>query len=1024
MRKLFMILLCIQISTVLYAQQKIITGTVFNDNETLVGVHVIVEGTVNGNVTDENGNFKLAVNKGDVLVVSFIGYKTRKITVGDENGYDIRLLQDINSVEQVMVVGYGETTREINTGAVSAINAGKLQTIPTSSVQNTLAGRLPGFFSQQRGGQPGRDASDFFIRGASSLNGDNQPLIIVDDVQYTYEQLSQINVNEIESISILKDASTTAIYGIKGANGVLVVKTKRGVRGRPHINVRLEGGLQTPVRTPEFLNSYETAQLVNEAYINDGLSTIFTAEDIEHFRVGDDPYGHPDVNWYETLFKKVAFQENANVDVSGGTDKLRYFFSGGAFLQNGLLRSFRDKYTETDNEYNYTRFNYRSNIDFDLTTTTRLRFDITTRIGDINEPAGQNVVGEIYNFERIHPYSAPVLNPNGSYAYASDIDGGLPTPNARIANYGYKRTRRIDNNFLFQVNQKLDFITKGLDAMARVAYSNINESNRSMFRASPFLANNFPAYKYNPETDTYAIRPGSNYDFGNYMLFGEQGTFYRDLNIQAYINYRRQFGGVHNVNGMFIYNMNSSQSKGDVPSNFQSYTGKISYNYNEKYMIDFSAAVNGTDRFGAGSRYGFFPAVGVSWNISSEPFFQGMFSNVQLLKLRASYGLVGSDAAGGDRYLYTQYYTPNDGGYLFGENPTGYQTISEGALANANVTWEKNRKFNVGLDANLFNDKLSLTIDYFYDKRYDQLVAAKDVPNIIGVELPQLNLAETQNTGFDGKIGYMADLGRGWQLNTEFVFSYAKNKILYQSEAEQRYPWLQTTGHPINQPLGYVYQGFYSKDDIATLNDPNPLNDVAVPDSDVPVQAGDLKYADLDGNGVINEYDRSAIAKPNLPTTTLGLNLGLYYKGFSMSILLQGAFDYSFSVTGTGIEPFQSQFQPIHRDRWTEATAATASFPRLTSNPTTVNSSANYMSDFWLVDAWYVRLKTIDIGYQFPEKMVPFGLSSMRWYVSAYNPLTITSYDKYQQDPEISTNTAGDAYMNQRVFNLGVQITL
>lgn len=360
---------------------------------------------------------------------------------------------------------------------------------------------------------------------------------------------------------------------------------------------------------------------------------------------------------------------------------------------------------------------------------------------------------------------------------------------------------------------------------------------------------------------------------------------------------------------------------------------------------------------------------------------------------------------------------------MFGETvwSSPFPGVQEGSLGNDNVTWEKARKFDIGIDANLF-DKLSFTIDYFYDYRFDQLVTKQDVPAILGIGISPSNIAETENRGFDGQIGYQTKIFHNVHFNTSLVFSYAKNKVLYKAEAQQAYPWLAETGRPIGQPFGYSYLGFYSPDDIARNADSDPENNVATPNSDIPIQAGDLKYKDLNGDGIIDNFDRGPIGKPNLPNTTIGWSLGAYYKGFTLSVLFQGSFNYSFSVVGTGIEPFKSQFQPIHLERWTPETAETATFPRLTSNPTTVNSSSAYMSDFWLVDAWYVRLKTVDVAYQIPKKYLPFSIGSAKVYLNAYNLLTLTSFQKYQQDPEISTNTAGDAYMNQRVLNLGLQV--
>jgi len=993
-----------------------------DDGEPLIGVTVKVKGTQTAAVTDIDGRYTIAANNGTHLLFSYVGYTEREMVVRGAT-LDVTLQPDANGLDEVVVVGYGQAKRITLTGAVSAINGKELQKVPVSSVQNTLAGKLPGFFSQQRSGQPGKDASDFFIRGVSSLNGDgNKPLIIVDDVEYTYEQLSQININEIESISILKDASTTAIYGIKGANGVLVVKTRRGEDGHPRINVRVESGLQMPVRTPNFLGSYQTAQLVNEAYANDGMQPMFTDADLEHFRTGDDPYGHPDVNWYDEIFKSTAQQSNANVDVSGGTDRLKYFVSVGYFMQNGLVKDFGSANTDVNSNYLYRRFNYRSNIDFQVTNNLTMRLDVTSRFMNINEPYNLNATGQIYSWEEMHPYSAPVINPDGSWAYLYDTSGRRPTLNARLANSGYRRTRRNDNNLLYSANWKMDFITKGLSSNIRVAYSTIDENWRSVWRSE------FPTYHFNSDGQGggyYNINPDHVYTNGSYAVTAGTNTARKDLNLQAFLNYARVFNEDHDVSGMLLFNRESTTNENfgqKVPEKFMGMTLKLGYKYKNKYLVDFNAAYNGSDRFSAGHRYGLFPAIGAGWVISEEEWFRNLFEkSVDHLKIRSSFGIVGSDVAMGDRYLYNQIYEVGDT-YYFGDRAMNWQGYREGALGNDNVTWEKARKFDIGIDLNLWNS-VSITFDYFYDHRYDQLVYRGDIPQLIGIGTSPVNVAKTMNRGFDGQVGYRKSWG-DWSFNTNFVFSYAQNRILFQQEAMQRFPWLTKTGRPINQPFGYTWDGFYTPEEIAAIA-AGTEGAPAVPVSETPVQAGDLKYKDLNEDGVIDDYDKQAIGKPNLPNTTLGWTIGGSWKGFTLSVLFQGSFNYSFSVVGTGIEPFKSQFQPLHLQRWTQEryeNGEEINFPRLTSNPTTVNAAEAYMSDFWLVDAWYIRLKTIDLSYDLPRKVLPKFLDSARLYMNAYNLFTWTSYDKYQQDPEISTNTAGDAYMNQRVLNFGVAL--
>ncbi|HWZ14133.1 MAG TPA: TonB-dependent receptor [Mucilaginibacter sp.] len=1045
MRKLILFFLVITstLPTFLYAQNKVVTGVVRDEGGILPGASVVEKGIPgNGVTTNTSGRFTLTLKgNSNTLVVTFVGYATREFNVAGKTGsVDITLASNNQGLSEVIVVGYGKTTRVTNTGSVSSISAADIRTVPTANVQNALVGKLPGFFSTQASGQPGKDASDFFIRGVSSLNpAGNQPLIIVDDIQYTYDQLQQINVNEIETITILKDASTTAIYGIKGANGVLVVTTRRGKAGKPQVNFRNETGVQSPTKTPIFLNSYQSALLVNQAESNDGKPLTFSQSDLTAFQNHSDPYGHPDVDWYNKIFKKYSYQVNSNLDISGGTDQVKYFISGGILQQNGLVRDFPDPLANVNTQYDFKRYDFRSNLDLKANKTLDIRLDVTTRFSDTNSPneSAASTLSDIYSFATETPFTAPFLNPNGSYAYAySPFNSGhLPTLNARLATGGYQDQKRTDYNVLFNATQKLDAITDGLSLTGRVAYSSSEAYTRSTGNYGPI-----PSYHYDPVTNTTTLNPAASYVFPNIYYAGNVNLYTTNVNLQLYGNYDHIFGKNH-VTGLVLLNQSAQtfdanntsfgalpSTQVGVPAKFRGISFRGGYDFEGKYLFDINAAYNGTDRFAANHRYGWFPAASVGYNISKESFFKKSLPVFSLFKLRASYGIVGSDVAPGNTYIYTQNYIQNSGTYNFGTSPNTYNQYYEGALANTNVVWEQQKETDIGLDMNMFKDKLSLTVDYFHNVRYDQLITPNNIPLILGVGLPAINLGRTQNQGFDGQIGYHDHI-RDVQYGINFVFSIAKNKILFESEAQPAYPWLARTGKAINQPFGYQSLGYYSVADVNSINSykaahggSNAGDLIAVPDNGEVIQPGDLKYKDLNKDGYINVYDQTAIGNPSLPNTTLGLNLTAAYKGFSISVLFQGSFNYSFIITGTGIEPFQSQFQPIHELAYTPATASIAQFPRLTTNPSTINSPTYYPSDYWLVNAHYIRLKTIDIGYQFPSKSLPLHLNNARIYLSAYNLFTWDNYNKYQQDPEVSTNTAGDAYINQRVINLGLQL--
>ncbi|WP_205511502.1 SusC/RagA family TonB-linked outer membrane protein [Longitalea arenae] len=1001
-------IILILVLPVLTMGQRTVTGIVKNDNGPVANANITEKGnSTNGTTAGNDGRFRITLrSKTNTLVVSYIGYVTQEVNVKDDN-IEITLQASRGAMEDVIVVGFGKKQRITNTGSVSSIKAEEIRLVPTANVQNALSGRLPGFFSQQRSGQPGNDAADYFIRGVSSLNAEgNRPLIIVDDIEYTYVQLAQINVNEIESISILKDASTTAIYGIKGANGVLVVTTRRGSIGKPRVNIRSEAGAQVPTFKPKFLNAYETALLVNEARANDGLAPQFTQVDLDHFQQGDDPYGHPDINWYDAIFKNYSLQANTNVDISGGTGTVKYFTSFGALTQNGSIKDFSGNNENLNTNYFFRRFNFRTNLDIQATSTLSLRLDVTGRFGMINTPNTSNIMEEIYNFDKITPYAAPFMNPNGTYAYAYRTKHSLPTLNARLALSGYTRTKQNDLNILFGGTQKLDAVLRGLSFTGRIAYASTWDVWRKLLRDLP------PSYHYDAATGSYSIDPRGRYSMPTYEVSAGTNISDKRVNIQAYLNYDRIFGD-HQVRTMLLLNQNSYTNQASVPENFRGYSLSAGYNYKRKYLVDVNMAYNGSDRFQSNNRYGLFPAVSAGWNIAAEPFFENLLPFVKLFKLRASYGMVGSDAVISNRYIYEQVYELG-GNYSFGETGGVSQGIREGTLGNSHVTWEKKKSQNYALDVNMLQDRLSFTVEYFRDLRIDQLVYRGSIPMVLGIGTPPVNIGSVKNRGWELIATYQDKIGNV-QFNITPTISVAKNIVLFKDEAAQRYPWLTATDHPINQPFGYKWTGFYQNQaDIDKSAKPNTGS----------VKPGDLKYQDLNGDNVIDQLDMAPIGKPNLPSTNFGLTLGARYKGFSMNVLFQGAYDYSFSIIGSGIEPFKSQFQPVHLQRWMPGNTESALFPRLTTDAASVNSGTNYMSDFWLINAHYIRLKTVELSYQVPDSWLPLKINNARFYISGYNLFTWTNYKKYQQDPETASNSIGDSYLNQRVLNLGLQIGL
>ncbi|MEZ0487308.1 SusC/RagA family TonB-linked outer membrane protein [Fibrella aquatica] len=1037
MKKLLFILslFAVLASQAAYAQGRVVSGVVSDAKESLPGVTVVEKGVpTNGTTTDANGQYRITLRgQSNILVVSSIGFKLQEVALGNRNTANITLEADENSLNEVVVVGYGQQKKLTLTGAISSVSGADIRENPAASLQNTLAGRLPGFFSQQPSGRPGADGANFYIRGLSSYNGNNQPLIIVDDIQFSYEQFARLDPNEIESLSILKDASTTAIYGVRGANGVIVVTTRRGKEGPPQITMRLESALSQPTIIPTYLDAYKSASLYNQAQINDNTanpsSTFrprFTAEDLELFRNGSDPYGHPNINWKDVLFKKFSQQYRANLDLSGGTQRVKYFVSVGYLNQGGMLKNYGEGQGVNSN-YSYERYNYRSNLDMNVTKTLDLRLDLYGNFGQVNTPQVGSPFGyndlfyDYSSFLTLAPFAYPLYNPDGSLGYSTWIRNENPNYNVnnvigRLSYYGYNRSNESNINFIASAKQKLNFLTKGLDIQGRASYTSNYAYGRSMTR------DQFPSFIYNSAADTYEPRDPNVYRVRRFFLGYSPNSTSRVLNVQAILNYDRTFG-FHHLYGLGLFNrtsntaFNSNAIYNFIPSNFQGYSGRIGYDYRDKYLFQFNAAYNGSDRFVSDKRFGFFPAVSAGWNISEEPFFKNNVTTVDFLKVRGSYGVVGNDAIGSSfSYYYQQNYANGNGATVadFGYSNNNYTGIVEGTLANNDVTWEKENKLDIALEFGLFNSKVTGSIDYFDNNRYDILTTRGTVSAIFGQGLPPVNLGKVNNRGYELELGYQSPVKNGFSYSVKGNYSFAKNKIVFQDEPTALYPYQTFTGNSIGQQRVYTFVGFYK--DAADI--------AASPKTAVPVQPGDLKYADLNNDGKIDGFDASVNGFPNAPNTVYGINLGLRYKGISFSALLQGARNFSVRGVAESIRAFSSNLTAIHEQAWTPELGDAAKYPRLTLLGGISDPSA-FPSTFWLIPGDYLRLRTAQINFDIPGGFTKrLGLKDARVYVNGSNLFTITKLSKlYQLDPEITTATDRASYPPQRLLNFGVSAT-
>ncbi|MDQ1142873.1 SusC/RagA family TonB-linked outer membrane protein [Pedobacter agri] len=1028
---IFMMLL----SIAAYAQRKQITGVVSDQSGLLPGATVVEKSNPsNGTTTNQDGKFTLSVSS-NTLVIRLIGYATREINIDGQTNITISLNEDKTDLDDVVVVGYGTQKKKTLTGAVASIGGDEIRQSPSPSLQNSLAGRITGFSSQQISGQPGADGARFYIRGVSSYvsGASNNPLILVDDIEFTYDQFSQLSANEVESVSILKDAATTSIYGIKGANGVILVTTTRGKVGKPRISLLVEYGLSQLTRTPKALGSYEAASLINEAQVNTNnlnpnpsFVRTFSDNDLELYRTGADPYGHPNNDWSDILLKRFAPQAKANFNVNGGTEKAKYFVSIGYLNQGGQLKDFSE---DLNSKFYYKRYNYRSNIDLKVTKTLDVKFDLFGNVDETNAnnaTANNTIFSDLGRLGETAPFNYPVYNPNGTLGYSvwQRTASGRNNNNivGRLMYNGYYRTFNNNINLSTSANQKLDFITSGLSIKGVLAYRNLYFYSRSLSR--PVTGTGFISYVYDPVTDSYSFGQRDNiFRISTPGLSYSSGSTASALTMQAMLNYGRSFGN-HNVSGLILYNTNDKRAQNTTNSNlynfipevFSGITARFGYDYRQKYLIELSGAYNGSDRFAQGKKKGFFPAASVGWNIAEETFVKDNLHFIDQFKLRGSYGVVGADNTGGV-YAYLQNWATGSGSGLFGlATNNGYGTVTEGTLANNEVTWEKDKKLDIGLDMAFFKNKLSAKLDYFNNNRYDIITNRGTISAVFGQNLPLVNIGKTNNRGFEAEISFRDEISKDWNYFIQGTYSLAKNKITFRDEAETLYPYQRETGQAIGSVLKYKWTGeFYTLEDIA-----NP----AVPKPTIGGRPGDIKYMDLNGDGVIDANDRSFFGSTNLPTTIAGITLGVGYKNFRLSVLFQAALDFVASAQGAVIHHNASNQLPIHQQHWTPALGNNAKYPQLYTTALS-QSPRDFYSDFWAIPGDYVRLKTAELSYSAgPKLLSKLGVKGLRLYTNGYNLLTFTKLDRlYNLDPEVLESAGDLPYPPTRIINMGLNVT-
>ena len=1001
-------------------EKRVVTGVVTDaiDGEPLVGVNIVVKGQKSGTITDLNGRYSISVS-GDkaVLVFSYIGYQKREAPVEDLGVVNVTMSGEQQTLNEVVVVGSGVQKKVSVTGAITNVK-GDILRMPTSQLSTSFAGKLAGVIATTKTGEPGSGA-DFYIRGISTFGGRTTPLILLDDVEISVADLNYVPAENIESFSILKHASATAIYGARGANGVMIISTKGGdYNMKTKVNVSAENSFNIMSDFPEFVDGPRYMELYNEADLSRNPNKskdqlLYSDRRIQLTRDGVNPYVYPNVDWQDVIFKKMTMTQRANINVSGGGTKVKYYMSLNVSHDSGLLNT--EKAYSWNNNINIMNYTFQNNISYKLTPTTTIRMNMNAQIRQ-NKGPNINSADLFKMILTTTPVTFPATypaQPGDTYIrYGSDYQSSdylYPNPYAQMMT-SYKEQNANTLNTVIKVEQDFGFVTKGLKANIWVNFKNWSSSsyNRSI---TPYL---FRAVGYSEDSpleyDLERIQEGADYIAQSDIARSSDQTF----EFQGNISYNRQFG-LHNVGGMLMYRQREYRS--DVlPNRNQGVSGRFTYDYGQRYLAEINFGYNGTERLAKKKRFGFFPAMSLGWVISNEKFFEPLKNAVNNLKVRASYGLVGSDdlaQAGGSYYLYIDKLTDNKLDQIkwtFGESMNHTLGGPEIAYyANLDAVWEKAKKFDIGVDMTLF-DHWNITIDYFYDKRYDIFMERQSWPNSLGYgkAKPWGNVGKMDNKGVEFSLNYhknfSKDLGASFQAN----LTYNKNKLVYKDEPDYPTIWKSETGKPYSRLTGYISEGlFQSQEEID--NSPEQMVGNSTP------KVGDIKYRDLNGDGKITEDDQCMISKyGSVPRLQYGFGGTINYKKFDFGIFFSGSALRSILING--LDPFlegnripnKNVLKFIADNHWSvDNPNPNAEYPRLGLTTGDIgNNTVN--STYWLRNGSFLRLKNLEIGYK-----IPYG----RIYVSGANLLRFSPFDLW--DPELSS---WNSYPLQRTVNVGLQL--
>lgn len=1006
--------------------------------EPLIGVNVTVDGDANGSITNMDGLYEIFVTKKSVVLkFTYIGFKTSEIrTNASTNIYDVTLEEQVNELEETVIVGYGTQRKISNIGAQSSMKMEDIKT-PSASLTTTLAGRLAGVVAVQRTGEPGKDAADIWIRGISTPNT-SSPLVLVDGVERSF---NDIDPEDIESLTTLKDASATAVYGVRGANGVILIKTKPGKVGKPTVSADYYESFTRFTKMVDLADGITYMNAANEAMRNDGIATKYTEDQIRNTIAGKDPYLYPNVDWLKEIFNDWGHNRRVNVNVRGGSEKVAYYASVSYFNETGMTVT--DKNIDTyDSKMKYSRYNFTTNLNIDVTPTTKVEIGAQGYLGEGNYPAISSA--DLYNAAMsISPVEYPkMFFVNGeAFVPGTSTNNNFNNPYSQATRRGYDNLTKNQIYSNLRVTQDLDMLTKGLKLTAMYAFDVYNEIHVHQDRAEStynFLDTSVP-YDMNGQPILQRIYEGSNVLSYKQETSGNKKTY-----LEASLNYDRTFNDDHRVSALFLFNQQSKllYPKGTledaIPYRMMGIAGRATYSWKDRYFAEFNIGYNGAENFSPKHRFGTFPAFGVGWVVSNEKFWQPLSKAVSFLKIRYTDGKVGNSEVSDRRFMYLDQMKENgDYGYKFGPNGTkwsGYETVNMAV----DLIWEESRKQDLGIDLKLFNDDLSIVFDLFKERRENILLKREhSIPSFLGynTSAPYGNIGIIENKGFDGTIEYNKRINKDWVIALRGNVTFNKDKWIQGELPEQKYEWMNQYGHNINGVKGYVAEGLFTQaeiDDMARWESLSDANKAITPKPFASqfgtVKAGDIKYKDLNNDGQIDAYDQTYISRGDVPTTVYGFGFTVGWKDLSVGMMFQGVAGAERVLNGSSVNPFNGgggsgNLYSNIGDRWTEEKPdQNAFYPRLSYGSETTSNINNFQkSTWWVRNMNFLRLKTLQISYNLPKPWVnKVHLKNAAVYVMGTNLFTLSRFKLW--DPELNTDN-GASYPNTTSYSVGINFT-